>query len=133
VAVLMHARPLNSTFCGWRGHEDKYRLLTWRFLLNLILIICSLITLMLYAAYQIVYWIYIFPPLEKAGKASFIKSFFIWGQDIADIWTFEDAYDEKKFKDKLNLCKKLAFSVAFMLGLTFIIVLPLSVLIIGKF
>jgi hypothetical protein len=101
--------------------------------LNLILIICGLITLMLYAAYQIVYWIYIFPPLEKAGKASFIQSFFIWGQDIADIWNFEDAYDEKTFNDRLKLCKKLAFSVAFMLGLTFIIGLPLSVLVTGKF
>ena len=97
------------------------------------MIVYSIIILILYTAYQLVYWIYIFPPLDKAGKASFIKSFFLWGQEIADIWCFEDAYNEKAFKDKLNLCKKLAFSVAFMLGLMFIIILPLSVLITGKF
>ena len=71
--------------------------------------------------------------MERAGKASFFKSFFIWGQDIADIWTFENATEAKAFKGKLNLCKKLGCAFAFMLGLMFLLVLPLSVLITGKF
>ena len=101
--------------------------------MNPVLLIFGVITIILYVAYQIVYWVYIFPPLKRAGKASFSKSFFIWGQDIADIWTFENAFDEKVFKEKLNLCKKLGCAVAFMLGLMFLLVLPLSVLITGEF
>ena len=77
--------------------------------MNPILLIFGVIALILYAAYQFVYWIYIFPTLKRAGKASFLKSFFLWGQDIADIWTFEDSIDEKALKEKLDLCKNLVW------------------------
>jgi len=96
-----------------------------------IFLICGVFTLSLYILYQILYWIYIFPPLHRIGKASFFKSFFLWGQDLADITESEELFKDRGFQKRLALIKKVGWAIAFMFVLFIMIVGPAYMIIDG--
>jgi hypothetical protein len=50
-----------------------------------IAIIQFAIVIGLFLIHSISYWVFIFPAVKKAAKTTFLKSFFIYGQNVADL------------------------------------------------
>lgn len=97
-------------------------------MLNTIFIICGFLTLALIVTYYFIYWVYIYPPLKQIGKASFINSFFLYGQNIADIWEAEKLSQEDTIKGKIALIKKIGLAIIFMIIIDVILFLSKTVI-----
>lgn len=88
-------------------------------IINILLDLCYTLSIGSLIVFNLYYYFVILPELRKVGKSSFLRAFFIWGQDISDMMEYEEIAKTNKMQNRLRTYKKI--------GLVFLISLPILI------